>query len=375
MFYVSCQRESYVTTDNSFSFVLEEEFESKEYNELLLSDLVTQYKSIHLGENSITPITYINFLLEYNNNIFIIDRQGNQVLRFDSDDGKFINFIGKSGNGPGEFILPQFLDVSNDTVFLLDSRRKKIIYFDLNGNYLNDVDVSRNGEEVTSFVKITNGFIIEARPYHIDLNKKHPRITVLDNLGNVKNELLHDLYTFTTWGSVNNFFKISDNAVLLTLTNSNQIFKFKDGKLIPFIEVNPASGFDSDKLSSNYWLSRNQEIASGHNEYHEYQGLTTIVRFFQSENGLIHFYYLESPFNPTPVLINIEEKNVTKSEVRNDLISENLREVHGLNLFDFAQLNKMFKIIEVDKSNLDASEDFLQSELKLGDIYLITYEF
>jgi len=71
--------------------------------------------------------------------IFVVDKeQAKTVFVFDMK-GKFINRIGKVGNGPGEYThLSVSLNKDKNQVIIYDVAQLKVIKYDYNGNLLND---------------------------------------------------------------------------------------------------------------------------------------------------------------------------------------------------------------------------------------------
>lgn len=64
---------------------------------------------------------------------------GESLYAFDSS-GKFLNPIGKKGQGPGEYILPSnfFLNTDRPVVYVADL--KKILEYDFDGNHIRSID-------------------------------------------------------------------------------------------------------------------------------------------------------------------------------------------------------------------------------------------
>ena len=80
----------------------------------------------------------IDRLLFADNRIVVVEKtQRNSLLLF-SMDGKFISQVGQSGQGPEEYIAIRdvAVDYENKHVIVLDDHGKKMLYYDLNGNYL-----------------------------------------------------------------------------------------------------------------------------------------------------------------------------------------------------------------------------------------------
>lgn len=78
--------------------------------------------------------------------IFIFDETyAKAVLVFDIN-GKFLNQIGKMGNGPGEYAKLSDIDISyeNNQIVLYDLNNRKLIFFDFNGKFINEILLKSN---------------------------------------------------------------------------------------------------------------------------------------------------------------------------------------------------------------------------------------
>lgn len=80
-----------------------------------------------------------------NNYIFILDRLQNSILRFDKD-GKFLNKINRTGNGPEEYVRPLGIAVWEESVFILD--HNKIQQYNLNGEYISTIPLAQRGYQI-----------------------------------------------------------------------------------------------------------------------------------------------------------------------------------------------------------------------------------
>ncbi len=71
--------------------------------------------------------------LDQKGNIYILDRGRYRIQVFD-EEGNFIQSIGRKGEGPGEFYLPNKFFIRNEWIFVLDFRTIKI--FSLEGRFV-----------------------------------------------------------------------------------------------------------------------------------------------------------------------------------------------------------------------------------------------
>jgi len=80
----------------------------------------------------------INGITASNNKLYVSDSDVGRVIVFDSNL-KLLKIFGKNGQGPGEFIFPCCINVTNDKIFVGDAARQDIQAFDLTGNYLSKI--------------------------------------------------------------------------------------------------------------------------------------------------------------------------------------------------------------------------------------------
>jgi DNA-binding beta-propeller fold protein YncE len=89
-----------------------------------------------------------------NGRLFITDGYGNaRVLEYTAE-GKRVKQWGKPGTAPGEFNLPHAIQIdSQGTIYVADRENGRIEKFDLNGNFLGEIDHLGR----TYSLKLTNG--------------------------------------------------------------------------------------------------------------------------------------------------------------------------------------------------------------------------
>ncbi|UCC39893.1 MAG: 6-bladed beta-propeller, partial [Candidatus Aminicenantes bacterium] len=79
-------------------------------------------------------------------NIFVLDMENCRIQKYDKN-GEYLQTIGRKGQGPGEFQMPQFISPyihldSDDTLYVQESRR--IHAFDRKGNFKKVIKLSMN---------------------------------------------------------------------------------------------------------------------------------------------------------------------------------------------------------------------------------------
>lgn len=81
--------------------------------------------------------------------LYIVDAVSSRI-HVTTLKGKYINFIGKNGNGDGEFNRPTFIDVGSDgRLYIADSMNHRVQILDKDGNFINKF--GHLGQEIGSF--------------------------------------------------------------------------------------------------------------------------------------------------------------------------------------------------------------------------------
>ena len=159
--------------------------------------------------------------LSVNKNSYLI-RSGNDLLLFD-EKGLFKNHIGRKGNGPMEFTHFNSFFIENDIVYIYDAMSKKVVLYDLNGEYLKyEILKDTYTDIIPNYIfPIAKNKFISKNTYGGD-NRKIPSYSILDEnykiISNIKNRYLKDGIT-----SLNNFFS-DDNSVLFWELLNDSLF-------------------------------------------------------------------------------------------------------------------------------------------------------
>jgi len=98
-------------------------------------------------------------LFFYNNKIYLADVAKNEVLAFDLDGKKVLEF-GKKGTGPGELSTPNAVAVSGDRIFVSDTGNARVQVFDQTGKLL----AINTGDEP----KVKNSLFVNNRGVGVD---------------------------------------------------------------------------------------------------------------------------------------------------------------------------------------------------------------
>ena len=130
-----------ITTDNKGDALITCHYqEIKDTIDLYLSDLIEDLKIVRF-ENSERAIFKSQTLPTITTNYIGIPQTGDSFLLFDKE-GKFINNVGKIGQGPGEYpmtIYDAIIDEKEDEIHLASfAFLNKVLVYDLGGNFIRE---------------------------------------------------------------------------------------------------------------------------------------------------------------------------------------------------------------------------------------------
>lgn len=165
-------------------------------------------------------------------NIYILDHLGRRISKF-SPDGNFIKYIGKPGEGPGEFAAPAKFRINDGIIYVLDVMLRRISRFSTEGTFIDSFIY--HGPHATSLAIDSKGNIALHQP---QLNR--PLIFIY----NLEGRLIDSLGTTTPLGIESN----SKPTPLATAAYNSAIIKFnsKDELFALYYERTVMQRYSSD---------------------------------------------------------------------------------------------------------------------------------
>jgi len=118
---------------------------------------------IPLELNDLSLVGAIDKLIVENDKIFILDKEITKSVFCFSSAGKFLFKINSIGEGEGKFSKPFDLNLLNESLHVLDILQRKIIVFDLEGNFKYEKPVPFE-DQVVKFFPINQ----DLTAYHMD---------------------------------------------------------------------------------------------------------------------------------------------------------------------------------------------------------------
>ncbi len=113
---------------------------------MLLSDLADDVELVRLDPSD-EAIVKSGDMWMSDKRFVIFD--GNELKQFDRS-GKYLGKIGSKGNGPGEYYIAPYnitIDEAGGRIYMLTYAAKKILTYDLEGNFIGDLPLARPAEK------------------------------------------------------------------------------------------------------------------------------------------------------------------------------------------------------------------------------------
>ena len=181
-------------------------------------------------------IGQISKILFFDSLLIIQDRQTHSVLVFDRN-GKFINTIGKRGQGPGEFasLRRVLLDADSRQIMVFDAAGRKMIHYDFYGNFIREVTNFAEGTVIRDIINLPNGHFL---CYNFDQypNHRFSGLWEVDSYGvYVRTHLPPNTgYPFIE-NRYNSYLFYLNDGVGLSAGDVDVIYHFRQGTLSAFL--------------------------------------------------------------------------------------------------------------------------------------------
>ncbi len=208
-FLLSCSKEkNRFTKDNIIEININKNSSAKE---LCFLNFAKDYYFVALESSSESFLSGINRIFELDEKIIIFDDRYNKVLVF-SDNGKFINRIGKIGNGPGEFtdITDISIDFKKKIIQVLDINKRKVLKYKLNGKYIGFSEISTQAYKFRILNSNYTGFFTgyfggDFYNFRVVDNKMRTKLKLFEYPKNPKEDLMKFSFTGHVTSFKNNF--------------------------------------------------------------------------------------------------------------------------------------------------------------------------
>jgi len=200
--FFACNTKNQETTEKTEYSIINLSDNIKEVVQLPLTDAVQKVDIVPLettDESLINDLTLIEVTDEF---IFIYQRKSSEILRF-ARNGKFLNKIGRKGQGPGEYtyIGGLQIDQNKEEVYAITTANGVLVY-DFEGNFKRQIiDHTSLEKEYSSIANIqyllSNGhfFFTQTTPFFKPVKEDSIwSVIVADNQFQIKNTFCNPVY-------------------------------------------------------------------------------------------------------------------------------------------------------------------------------------
>ncbi len=211
------------------------EVDFSESKDLFGSEIIESIQLIELETNEESLIGMPGRIIITENGIFILNNPNPQssqinILRF-GIDGQFLNSIGRTGKGPGEFIDVNdfFVNKKTEQIELVCSHNQMLL-FKVAGEYSGQIN-NPNKIPVNSFIKTNEGnyFIYGGTNNGFD----NHRIYLVDSEGEIIKKYLGQETKLSPIANDNNFI-LSGNEILFRESFNDTIYRLNDEGIEPY---------------------------------------------------------------------------------------------------------------------------------------------
>lgn len=195
--------------------------------------LFTDLKIIFLETNNKNLIGMVSKIILFENNIYILDEKGRNVLVFDSE-GHFLTTIGKHGRGPGEFLsITDFsINFLKKEIIICSDNPNKFLFFDTAGNLKKEIP----GKDLYYAITSENDTIIcinaassDTDNYISMIEYNNKKITDIKKLP-LKQYRLSSNFSLGTQ-------MLKSQHILFTKRYDNIIYKLHNKEIVPYYQL------------------------------------------------------------------------------------------------------------------------------------------
>jgi hypothetical protein len=200
-----------------------------------------------------------DYIFDKSGNIFLPDYRVGKIYKF-SNDGKLLNSIGRSGQGPGELARFFFTVLSPDEKLYVINNfegRKDVPVFDKNYKYFKNLDLAKTNYDIISCVMLDDGIVaINCKESYKTPQKKlgFKEYIAVTNLANLKQTVVSESIPLKSYMAIDRFTNIvkdSRNHFYFGLISKKEYCVYQydfNGKMIKKISL----GFDPVFMNAFY---------------------------------------------------------------------------------------------------------------------------
>jgi hypothetical protein len=253
-------------SDGSIVLKVENNRDAMKDDPIKITSFVDSVSFIKLEATENSLFSDVSGLYFIEDKIIVIDRVSCKVLVF-TKDGKFLNQISRVGRGHGEHLgfAQCMFDEKEMQVMLYEYRNRRLIYYDLNGNYIRDITDFSGDDEIRDIINLPNGNFL---CYAFDIceddaneSNTHAGLWEVDSLGRFVRsyKTYPKFYPFVLNVGNGYLSMLSDGRIAIRDGYFNDIYILENEKMTKYIS------YDIDR--SNLLKLENQEYSQGQEPY------------------------------------------------------------------------------------------------------------
>lgn len=283
--------------------------------ELPLPEYFDTISFLPLETNDSAIIGSISKIEFYYDKIFTVDGISNKIYVFDLS-GNYLNTIGRSGKGPGEFnkISEASVDTFSHSVVFFDFNLKKELRYDINGSFISEKNNHRWISECHFLDSST--YIYRTGNYSpADLNEKVVyKINLVSNDSLIKSYFPYKEKPEVTTYELARMITRTFNRIYIGKLFNDTIYEFDKIRMVPRFKITYLnSGIPQTILTKNNSeigeaLWKNKTYAYGHQIFSETSSFIFFTYIFKSKPQYC-FYSKESGQTQYPYLPASEDSD------------------------------------------------------------------
>lgn len=284
-----------------------------ENGDILLSDIVGDYKIVPLETKENSLLGEIQKVELYDEKIFILSR--NQIFVFEQN-GKFIQKTNRTGRGPGEYIEIKDFDIFSETLFILDRTGQNVLEYDLKGRHINTRHISMWAQKL--IVLNENEILIYSGEEDNSYNQC--KFSVVNNNGEITGLIPIDerKSKFLHVNSTQNFIRHASNIYFHEAFN-DVVYAIDNGRIEPIYHF----VYDGLNIPDSFYDQSFDNIFSFFQEFNKTNYINGIYDLFWVDNNMFFKAYRNG--NAQLFVVNTETGFLkTSNYLKNDVLLDDV---------------------------------------------------
>lgn len=252
------------------------------YEKLRYSDVYSKVEYIQLETNDKSLVSEVSKLEVLDDGkLIVFDKKIGAIVLFD-EKGKYINRIGRKGNGHGEYAYP--IDIAYDKyhnrVIVYDSAKAEMLIFDMDGKYISSIGIKWFASAFSIIDK--KHFCLFLNHYGVSSSTPcTDNAVIIDHSGNiVTQDLKYDKDLENFHPETSNTFTADESDIYLKPPFSSIVYDINPKA----IEAAYYIDFGKDEIPRE-WISGNDWTLI--DKIRQSSNVTFLRSFFKTKNGFV----------------------------------------------------------------------------------------